>query len=1235
MTYTLTNNDGGRFAIDATTGIVTVAGAIDRETDGATRSITIRATSSDGSFIDQAFSISIVDADEFDVTAPVDSDATANFVNENAVNGTIVHVTATANDVDATSNSVTYSLDDDAGGRFAVDSVSGVVTVAGAIDREAAASYDIIVRATSSDSSSSTQLFTIAIGDVDEFDTGSVVDTNASANSVVENSAIGTVVGISAQATDADATNNAMTYTLTNNDGGRFAIDATTGVVTLAGAIDREADGATRNITIRATSSDGSFADQAFSISIVDADEFDVTAPVDVDAAANIIDENSANGSVVQLTASASDADATTNAITYSLDDNAGGRFAVDSITGVVTVADSSLLDYEAATSHNLTIRTTSADGSFSTRVFTVNLADVNESSVTAVVDGDATSNFVPENAAVGTVVGITAQATDADGTDSVTYTLDDDAGGRFAVDGVTGIVTVVGAIDREASGSYSIIVRATSSDSSTSTQLFTISIGDVDEFDTGSVSDTNASSNLVVENSVIGTVIGISAQAVDADATNNAITYTLTDNDGGRFTIDASTGVVTVAGAIDREADGPTRSITIRATSIDGSFTDQALSISIVDADEFDVTTPVDSDAALNIINENSANGTIVHLTASATDADATTNSVTYSLDDSAGGRFAVDSVTGMVTVADVSLLDYEAAISHNLTIRATSTDGSFSTRIFTVNLADVNEFAVSAVVDADATSDFVLENAGIGTAVGITAFASDADATNHTITYSLTDNDSGRFAIDGTTGIVTVAGAIDRETDGATRNITIRATSSDGSYSEQSVAIAIGDVNEFNVSVPADANPIFNAIAENSINGSVVGVTAFAMDSDATGNSVHYHLLDDAGGRFAIDSQTGVVTVAASQLLNYENASSHTIVLQAISIDGSTASQSMVIAISDVNEAPTASSFSFTTNNVQTLNISSSVLSSGMSDPDGNVLTTLLTAGPSNGLLILNSDGSFQYSANPGFVGEDSFVYQASDGQLNSTPMVVRIVVGLPPVNPNGGSTGGSTSGSGSSGGSSSNSSTSSNASNTSSNTNTTNSQTTESTPSETSVNPGSGGQDNSRIAERSMEAQQSASTGTTDAPGTAALTLSNSASNVNSQIAAAQLGDLGWDPLMVSSVNLRESGGEEGTRLATRRTGDVPILVQREISQLEQVQGQDYSSFVEPAKWTVISTGVVIWAVRLGHIITTFASTASAWVYFDPLTVIQSAKQIHDSDDTITESMFDARGKQKART
>ncbi len=164
--------------------------------------------------------------------------------------------------------------------------------------------------------------------------------------------------------------------------------------------------------------------------------------------------------------------------------------------------------------------------------------------------------------------------------------------------------------LNREANASHIITVRATSADGSYTDQNFTIGINDVDEFDVGTGTDTNATSNEVNENASVGTVVGITANASDSDATINTITYSLFDNDGGRFAIDANTGVVTVAGAINRETDGASRTITVRATSADGSYTDQNFSININDIDEFDVGTVSDSDAIANTVDENAANG-------------------------------------------------------------------------------------------------------------------------------------------------------------------------------------------------------------------------------------------------------------------------------------------------------------------------------------------------------------------------------------------------------------------------------------------------------------------------------------------------------------------------------------------------------------------------------------------------------------------------------------------------
>ena len=92
------------------------------------------------------------------------------------------------------------------------------------------------------------------------------------------------------------------------------------------------------------------------------------------------ISENSANGSHVGFV-TAEDPDAG-EIFTYSLTDSAGGRFAVNGATGEITVANGTLLNYEAATNHSETVRVTDAGGLTYDETFTINLTNVNEAPV-------------------------------------------------------------------------------------------------------------------------------------------------------------------------------------------------------------------------------------------------------------------------------------------------------------------------------------------------------------------------------------------------------------------------------------------------------------------------------------------------------------------------------------------------------------------------------------------------------------------------------------------------------------------------------------------------------------------------------------------------------------------------------------------------------------------------------------------------------------------------------------
>jgi len=918
VTYRLVDDAGGRFAIDPATGAVTVADASLLDYESApTHTIVVEAASTDGSSTTQLFTISLLDdTSEFAVTPISDTNPDAETISESVADGTPVGITAFASDADS-SDSVSYSLADDAGGRFAIDPATGAVTVADAslLDYEAATGHTITVVATSTDGSTASRDFTISLtDDTGEFAVSAISDTDAAAETISESASIGDVVGITAFASDGDATDS-VTYSLTDDAGGRFAIDPATGVVTVADAslLDFES-AASHTITVQAASTDGSTQTQTFTIGVSDdTGEFSVSAISDTDAAGDAVSESASNGDVVGITAFASDADGT-DTVSYSLTDDAGGRFAIDPSTGVVTVADASLLDYESATSHTITVQATSTDGSTQTQSFTIGVSDdTSEFSVSAISDSDATGNTVSESASNGDVVGITAFASDSDASDTVSYSLTDDAGGRFAIDASTGVVTVADAslLDYESATSHTITVQATSTDGSTQTQSFTIGVSDdTSEYSVSAISDTDAAANSVSESASNGDVVGVTAFASDPDA-GDTVSYSLTDDAGGRFAIDSATGVVTVADAslLDYES-ATSHTITVQATSTDGSAETETFSIVVSDdTSEFSVSPVSDSDAAGNTVSESASNGDVVGVTAFASDADGS-DSVSYSLTDDAGGRFAIDSATGVVTVADASLLDYESATSHTITVQATSTDGSMQTQSFTIGVSDdTSEYSVSAISDTDAAANSVSESASNGDVVGLIAFASDADA-GDSVSFGLTDDAGGRFAIDPSTGVVTVADAslLDYET-ATSHTITVQATSTDGSTATKSFVISLSDdTGEFGVSAVSDSDATANSVSEGASNGDVVGVTALASDGDAS-DTVTFSLTDDAGGRFAIDSATGVVTVADASLLDYESAASHTITVQATSTDGSTATQDFTIGVGNVVEAASVS--------------------------------------------------------------------------------------------------------------------------------------------------------------------------------------------------------------------------------------------------------------------------------------------------------------------------------------
>ncbi|MBI1373590.1 MAG: tandem-95 repeat protein, partial [Phycisphaera sp.] len=964
ITYSLADDAGGRFQIDGLTGVVTVsnAGLLDYETSSS-HDITVRA--SDGAlYSDSIFTIAVTNVSP---STPVDRDATSNGVVEGAATGTPVGVTAYS--IDPSGPAVMYSLTDDAGGRFQVDGATGVVTVLDGtlLDYETATSHDITVQASDGAGGTSTQTFTIA---VDNVAPSTPIDADASANAIAEGAAMGTPVGVTASSMDPNGP--AVMYTLTDDAGGRFQIDGATGVVTVldGSLIDFDAEDS-HDIVVRASDPAGLYDEMSFTIAVTNVAP---STPTDTNGAVNAVSEGSPNGVSVGLTASSSDPSGGT--INYTLVDDAGGRFKINRSTGVVSVARGTLIDFETATSHVITVRATDGGGLFSEASFVIDVLNVAPS---APNDANSTANRVVEGAASGTSVGLTASSSDPSG-GPIVFTLVNDAGGRFQVDSATGVVTVLDGslLDYETATSHSVTVRASDPAGLYHDTTFSIAVLNVAP---SSPVDADAADNRVAEGATAGTPVGITASATDPGG--GTLTYTLPNNAGGRFQIDGVTGVITVLnGSLLNFESASSHTIVARAADPAGLYRDATFVVSL---DNVAPSAPADVDGATNAVYEDASFGTSVGIKASSSDPSGGT--ITYSLTDDAGGRFRINSSTGDVSVANGSLLDYESATTHNIVVRAADPAGLFNETAFTVEVLNVSP---SAVTDGDYTANSVAEGAATGTPVGVTATSS--DPAGGTIVYTLVDDAGDRFQIDAATGVVSVLDGSLLDFDTATsHNVTVRASDPAGLYREATFAIAVSNVAP---SAPVDAEADVNSVPEGAANGTLVGITAMAVDP--SGGAVAYSLSSNAGGRFQIDPTTGVVSVRGGSLLDYETATSHTIRVRATDTSGLYSDAMFVINITNI--APVAVDDASVVAEDHTL-YGVSVLANDSDAPSGSPqkIQASLVGDVAHGALTLASNGSFTYTPDADFNGVDSFTYRAVDaGGAASNLATVTITVG-----------------------------------------------------------------------------------------------------------------------------------------------------------------------------------------------------------------------------------------------
>lgn len=873
-----------------------------------------------------------------DVNEPPIAEPQEISVAETTANGTVVG-TVQVSDPDA-GQTLTYQLVGSSfGGAFAIDSTTGVITVVDSslLNFEQMPSGNLQVMAQDNGDPSLSTYFNVFVTITDANDAPRVIPTEFTLN---ENTISGTAVGY-ALAWDEDA-GQSLTYQIVSSTlPGAFAFDPGTFTLVVADSslLDFESvSSVTLDILVTDDGSTPRSTMTTVTFTLTDVNESPVAS-----GGSFSIPENTASGTVVG-TVSASDPDAG-QTLTYSIDHSfLPGAFAIDPATGAITVADASLLDYEAVTSVLLFIRVTdSGDPALSVSVpVTISLTNVNESPIV-----QSGSFSVPEYIGSGYVIG-TVQATPGQAGQTLLYeivgsTLPD----AFQIHPFNGEIRVLSTqpLDHESAPTATLTVRVSdyANPSLSSTATITIAITDVNESPVLEVQTFS-----VAENSASGTVVG-TVLASDPDH-GQTLTYSIVSQHvPGAFAIDPVTGQITVANGSLIDFESRT-SIEI-GVWVDDNGTPKLSSVAPITIQILDVNeTPTASNGSFTI-QENRPNGTVVG-TVLASDPDAGQTLQYQIVGSTFPGAFAINLATGQITVANSALLNYESAKSATLTVRVTdSGPGALSTTaVVTIAITNANE---APTFPGQAFS--IAENSANGTVIG-TLSATDPDG-GGSLTYQLVSSSvSGAVTINASTGRITIANSSTFNHETRTSiDLQVRVTDS-GNPALSTVApvtILITDVNE---ATPSISDKTFS-VAENAANGVVIG-TITGTDAD-TRQTLTYSISGSSKpGAFSINAATGQITVANSALLNYESATRITLTVTVTDSGSPSRSDTATVTINltNVNEPPVVNPQTFTI--AENTANGATVGTVAASDPDsGQSRTFSIVSGNTSNAFAINS--------------------------------------------------------------------------------------------------------------------------------------------------------------------------------------------------------------------------------------------------------------------------------------
>ena len=732
-------------------------------------------------------------------------------------------------------DTLTYTLGGTDAASFDIDDTNGQIKTKDALDFESdTTSYEVTVSVSDGenlygdpdDKVDDTIDVTIEVTDVNE---SPVFDSNALAElEIAENTPPGQNIGSPITATDPDDVDT-LTYSLDDGDGAAFEIVAN-GQIQTKEPLDHETKGS-YSLTVTATDSGDNTATHPVTITVTDEEHepprFEEEYGDGESSLTREVAENTEPGQPVGAPVSATDDENDT--LTYSLDDQDGAKFEIDS-EGQIKVKDA--LDFETTPSFNVTVSVTDGEDDAGnaepdpptiddTIDVTIDVTDVNEGPTFA--DDAPTELSVDENTATDTdITDGLYTATDPEDDTPLTYSLAGTDAASFDIDTSNGQLKTKAALDHEAKDTYNVIIEVTDGKDAA---------GDAET--NATIDDTHSVTITVTNEDEDGTITFSS----EHPRTSAELTATLSDPDGnvssetwkwetladGNDLWTAIPGATTSSYTPVSSDVGKRLRVTAMYEDAEGSGKEAVAAgdnaVVANNPPDFGATT------ATRSVAENAPSGTNIGSPVTATDTD-TDDGLSYSLGGTNASSFAIVSSSGQLQTK--AALDYEIKTSYSVVVTATDTSDATDTITVTINVTNVSDTSVNnggnnnnggstntkrpsgnsgggssytpppanqapIFNDGTSTERWVAEKSPEGTDIGHPVRATDAD--KDSLTFSLGGTDASSFSIVTGTGQLKTKAELDFEIRD-TYSVTVSVTDGQGGTDSIAVTIRVTDV-------------------------------------------------------------------------------------------------------------------------------------------------------------------------------------------------------------------------------------------------------------------------------------------------------------------------------------------------------------------------------------------------------------------------------------------------------